>query len=130
MNRVLAFHSCIVQGKEYIPISQENQGKKSLESKEKETTSLSYQTILPRSSRKPTEYKRKNVQPLAQPPPINKQPFDYTMLYSSSKTPSTTNSLLDLAAGLEKLNRKFNVYSKQIVKHNTKLLLISYLNDL
>lgn len=150
--RVLAFHSCIVQGKEYIPYSQDNHGNKKQETNENENDRE--RIIIPNKSVQSMDYQRTRIQPVNQPvkqavnQPVNQtanhsvkqtfpqqhskvnqsyqykqstsqpiyqsrstieKPFDYTTLYTSSRKPSTSNSLLELAAGLEKLNRKYNV---------------------
>ena len=55
------------------------------------------------------QYKQSTSQPIYQSRSTIEKPFDYTTLYTSSRKPSTSNSLLELAAGLEKLNRKYNV---------------------
>ena len=162
IGRVLAFHSCIVQGKQYIPYSQENQGNKKQEANENEreqimipnksVQSMDYQRARVQAVNQTTnqavkqtvnqavkqtvnqtvkqtvnqpvnqtapqqhskvnqsyQYKQSTSQPIFQSRSIVEKPFDYTTLYTTSRKTPTSNSLLELAAGLEKLNRKYIV---------------------
>ena len=150
IGRVLAFHSCIVQGKQYIPYSQENQGNKKQEANENEreqimipnksVQSMDYQRARVQAVKQAVkqtvnqpvkqtvnqpvnqtapqqhtkvnqsyQYKQSTSQPIFQSRSIVEKPFDYTTLYTTSRKTPTSNSLLELAAGLEKLNRKYIV---------------------
>ena len=150
IGRVLAFHSCIVQGKQYIPYSQEHQGNKKQEANENEreqimipnksVQSMDYQRARVQAVKQAVkqtvnqpvkqtvnqpvnqtapqqhtkvnqsyQYKQSTSQPIFQSRSIVEKPFDYTTLYTTSRKTPTSNSLLELAAGLEKLNRKYIV---------------------